>query len=106
MEESIFILRHNLPFSVFELIAGLDMAVMRKITPRNCDKTIWKKNIFSSNSIQQYAILLIYAYIKEKPQKLTRSRQWTIAGFGNSRPKTQAWNLAPTAAILLQFQKF
>ena len=30
----------------------------------------------------------------------------TMAGFEDSRPKTQAWNLAPEGAILFQFQKF
>ena len=29
----------------------------------------------------------------------------TMAGFEDSRPKTQAWNLAPAVAILFQFQK-
>jgi hypothetical protein len=29
-----------------------------------------------------------------------------MAGFGNSCPKTPALNLAPAAAILLQFKKF
>ena len=30
----------------------------------------------------------------------------TMAGFEDSCPKTQAWNLAPVGAILFQFQKF
>ena len=31
--------------------------------------------------------------------------QLTMAGFEDSRPKTQASNLAPVGAILFQFQK-
>ena len=30
----------------------------------------------------------------------------TMAGFEDSRPKTQAWNLASIGAILVQFQGF
>ena len=32
--------------------------------------------------------------------------QFTMVGFENSCPKTQAQNLAPAGSILFQFQKF
>ena len=33
------------------------------------------------------------------------SLHYTMAGFEDFRPKTQAWNLAPAGSILFQFQK-
>ena len=42
---------------------------------------------------------------QKKGEKYKCCQRYTMAGFEESCPKTQAWNLAPAGAILLPFQK-